>query len=62
MSMNVRKFPRTLNEAFPGGVEYSCAIEVPYRSRRKAWLRVFGWACLFGIITLLINTYVDQLS
>lgn len=27
--MNTRRYPRTLNEAFPHGAEYGCAIERP---------------------------------
>lgn len=27
--MNTRKFPRTLNEAFPRGADYASAIERP---------------------------------
>jgi len=31
MNATTRRWPRTMNEAFPGGTEYACAIE---RSRR----------------------------
>jgi hypothetical protein len=60
MTVNVRKFPRTLNEAFPGTVEYSCALEIPYRPRRKAWARVIAWSCVFSVITMLLHTIVKQ--
>lgn len=32
--MNTRKYPRTLNEAFPRGTEYAASIE---RTRRTDW-------------------------
>lgn len=59
---NVRKFPRTLNEAFPGTAEYSCALEIPYRPRRKAWIKVIVLACLLSVITMLLNTYAGQFA
>lgn len=32
--MNTRKYPRTMNEAFPRGTEYAASIE---RTRRADW-------------------------
>lgn len=56
--MNNRKWPRTLNEAFPGTPEYSCAIEQPYPSKLKAYLRAV--LAIIGVagITLIIRAAV----
>ena len=32
--MTERKYPRTINEAFPNTMEYGAAIEKPYRGLR----------------------------
>ena len=39
--MNARRFPRTMNEAFPNTPEYGCAIEVhlSFSTRVARWLR-----------------------
>lgn len=56
--MNTRRYPRTLNEAFPHGVDYGCAIDRPETSGEKlagvalavaisaglAWLLVCWWS------------------
>ena len=57
--MDTRRFPRTMNEAFPGSVEYSCAIERPYRTPRRTWGRVIVAALLCGVITLLVQSVVS---
>lgn len=33
-----RRYPRTLNEAFPHTVEYGQAVYGPYRANRPDWL------------------------
>lgn len=43
-----RRYPRTLDEAFPHGPRYGCAIERPAaRAYSRAW-----WVCM-GIIAML---------
>lgn len=34
MNITTRKFPRTMNEAFPKTVEYGCAVEIYSRRER----------------------------
>lgn len=51
--MNTRKYPRTMDEAFPHGAEYGCAIERPETSGEKlagiALAIVIG-VCLSGVL------------
>lgn len=60
--MNNRKWPRTLNEAFPGSFEYSCAIERP---RPRGWFsvnRLIGLFVAAALITLLIRNAIIVLA
>ena len=60
--MNNRRWPRTLNEAFPGSMEYSCAIERP---RPRGWLslnRLIVICLVGGFITLLIRNAIIVLA
>ena len=38
--MNTRKYPRTMQEAFPNTVEYACALDRPARYRLSTWPRI----------------------
>lgn len=44
--MNTRRFPRTLNDAFPFGAEYGCAIERSSRGQSGLFDAIAGglWA------------------
>jgi hypothetical protein len=44
--MNTRKYPRTMNEAFPKTAEYACSIDRPGRYVLRTWPRILGAACL----------------
>lgn len=46
--MNTRRYSRTLNEAFPFGAEYGCAIErpAPNRAPRLLWAGIIALALL----------------
>jgi hypothetical protein len=60
--MNNRKWPRTLNEAFPNTVEYSCSIERP---RPKGWMslsRLVVWFLVGSFITMLIRNLFNPLA
>ena len=52
--MNPRRYPRTLNEAFPRTVEYACAVDRPARYGLGSWPRLLlALVCCVGF-TLLI--------
>ena len=47
--MNTRRFPRTMDEAFPRGAQYGCAIEKPVTTGERVADVVFAafiGACL----------------
>jgi hypothetical protein len=46
--MNTRRYPRTLNEAFPHGPHYGCAIERPAPNRAPRLL----WAGIAALVLL----------
>jgi len=51
--MNTRKFARTMDEAFPFGPSYGCAIEKPSRTEKAldyAIATAFGILLAFGAI------------
>lgn len=50
--MQTRKYPRTLNEAFPRGTEYAASIE---RTRRTDWS---GSYIIVGVAALLLALYL----
>lgn len=50
--MNTRKYPRTLNEAFPRGTEYAASIE---RTRRTDWS---GFWIVVGCAALMALPYI----
>jgi hypothetical protein len=49
--MNTRKYPRTLNEAFPNTADYACAVERPAESYAGVLLAV---AIGVGLAALLV--------
>lgn len=60
--MDTRKWPRTMNEAFPRSAEYGCAIEQPYRRSMRPWIKYAIAVMVIGAITLLINSTFIHLS
>lgn len=49
--MNTRRYPRSLNEAFPHGAEYGAAIERPRTGHRVAyWTMAFAVVYLAGLL------------
>ena len=48
--MNSRRYPRTLNEAFPRGAEYGCAIEKPRPVADVSLAVVIGIALALALI------------
>ncbi len=56
---NVRKFARTMNEAFPNTVEYSCAIERPYYDTKKTWTRLALAVIAVGFVTMIVRIVID---
>lgn len=53
--MNTRKYPRTLNEAFPRTAEYACAVDRPARYGLRSWPRVVVAIVCCVAITLLLG-------
>lgn len=49
---NTRRYPRTLNEAFPCTVEYGQALYGPYRAQRPDWL-LRGCVVAFSVVLTL---------
>lgn len=48
--MNTRKYPRTMNEAFPRTPEYAASLERSSRHRLSTWPRMLGAACLVLLV------------
>ncbi len=49
----VRKFPRTMDEAFPRGVEYACSVErhrapMGFIEALLAWVSISGMSMLIA--------------
>jgi hypothetical protein len=59
--MNSRKFPRTLDEAFPKTAEYGCAIERPHRYFEQQD-RIVMWACVVGAAAVVLFSLVGWLK
>ena len=61
--MTTRKYPRTLNEAFPGGAEYASSLYVP--SRQVGITRIIIGLALYGVcfaaMLMLMLAYFDVL-
>lgn len=53
--MNTRKYPRTLNEAFPRTAEYACTIERPARYALRTWPRVLVAIVVCVGVTMLLG-------
>jgi hypothetical protein len=53
--MNTRKYPRTMNEAFPKTVEYACSIDRPGRYALRTWPRIVAAAIVCLGITMLVG-------
>jgi len=56
--MTTRKYPRTMNEAFPRTVEYACALDRPARYRLSTWPRIcVAIVCCIGITMLIAASF-----
>jgi len=53
--VNVRRHPRTMNEAFPGSPEYACSIEVC--NSNKWELIVFRCLIGIGVVSFLVAVF-----
>lgn len=51
--MNTRKYPRTMQEAFPRTVEYACAVDRPARHSLSSWPRIIVAIVVCAGITML---------
>jgi hypothetical protein len=50
-SLNTRRFPRTLNEAFPGSPEYAASVERPIDKEDRLVLRAsVVVACVLALV------------
>lgn len=47
---NFRRYPRTLDEAFPFGPRYGCAIERPHQTRGTVILGCVIFGVLYAVI------------
>lgn len=47
-TLNTRRFPRTLDQAFPFGADYGCAITRP--DTRREWLAGVLLAIVIGVL------------
>ncbi len=52
--MNPRRYPRTMNEAFPRTVEYACAVDRPARHGLSSWPRIIVAIAACLAITMLL--------
>lgn len=52
--MDTRKWPRTMNEAFPNTYEYACSIERPY-PKLSIWRRAIVIIFSVAGITMLLG-------
>ena len=57
----MRKYHRTMNEAFPYGADYGCALYVTRRSRIEVAVSVLVWAAMFCAMLALMLAYFDVL-
>ena len=57
----MRKFHRTMNEAFPYGPDYGCAIQAVRRSPVDVIAGLVAWAIMFGGLLTLMLAYFDVL-
>ena len=59
MNDTTRRYPRSLDEAFPGhDTRYACAIERPGFAMRR-WERLLAWASVIGLVLLVAWTAVQ---
>lgn len=58
----MKKFARTMDEAFPFGVDYGCAIKIAHKPN---WLEksivAIIWASVFASVLVLALAYFDVL-
>jgi hypothetical protein len=57
----MRKYPRTMNEAFPHGADYGCAIQATRRSPIEVAVSTLAWAAMFCGLLALMLAYFDVL-
>ena len=57
----MRKFHRTMNEAFPHGADYGCSVYAVKRNLVKTIALVAGWVAMFAAMLALMLAYFDVL-
>ncbi len=57
----MRKYYRTMNEAFPHGADYGCAVYATRRSRIEVAVSALAWAAMFCAMLALMLAYFDVL-
>lgn len=57
----MRKYARTMHEAFPYGADYGCAIQATRRSRVEVAVSALAWAAMFCAMLALMLAYFDVL-
>ena len=57
----MRKYHRTMNEAFPCGAEYGCSVYAVKRNLVKTIASVAGWMAMFAAMLALMLAYFDVL-
>lgn len=57
----MRKYHRTMHQAFPYGADYGCAIQATRRSRVEVAISSLAWAAMFCCLLALMLAYFDVL-
>lgn len=57
----MRKYHRTMHQAFPYGADYGCALYATRRSRIEVAVSVLVWAAMFCAMLALMLAYFDVL-
>ena len=57
----MRKYHRTMHEAFPCGADYGCSVYAVKRNLVKTIASVAGWMAMFAAMLALMLAYFDVL-
>ena len=57
----MRKYHRTMHQAFPHGPDYGCALYATRRSRLEVAVSAVAWAAMFCCLLALMLAYFDVL-
>ena len=57
----MRKFHRTMHEAFPHSADYGCSVYAVKRNLVKTIASVAGWMAMFAAMLALMLAYFDVL-